>query len=142
MVNDADAQLDAITGLKAPTNFGRPNWDRVFRGIRQLHPATDVGVFFCGPKPLGHTLHLKCNEWSQPGENGTKFSFGKVNVSHPHRTNFAGEFLGIFGYRRWGIVLDIDGVYIYIFNEFPKGIPHCHGSRSFLYSKISQTHFF
>jgi len=78
MVNDAGAEVDAITGLKAPTNFGRPNWDRVFRGIRQLHPATDVGVFFCGPKPLGHTLHLKCNEWSQPGKNGTKFTFGKV----------------------------------------------------------------
>jgi hypothetical protein len=28
MVNDAGAQVDAITGLKAPTNFGRPNWDR------------------------------------------------------------------------------------------------------------------
>ena len=90
MVNDAGAEVDAITGLKAPTNFGRPNWDRcatcpelelmgrVFRGVRQLHPATDVGVFFCGPKPLGHTLHLKCNEWSQPGKDGTKFTFGKV----------------------------------------------------------------
>ena|SRR2546423_11080131 len=28
MVNDAGAEVDAITGLKAPTNFGRPNWDR------------------------------------------------------------------------------------------------------------------
>ena len=78
MVNDAGASVDAITGLKAPTNFGRPNWDRVFRGVRQLHPATDVGVFFCGPKPLGHALHLKCNEWSQPGKDGTHFTFGKV----------------------------------------------------------------
>ena len=51
---------------------------RVFKGVRQLHPATDVGVFFCGPKPLGHTLHLKCNEWSQPGKDGTHFTFGKV----------------------------------------------------------------
>jgi hypothetical protein len=51
---------------------------RVFKGVRQLHPATDIGVFFCGPKPLGHTLHLKCNEWSQPGKDGTHFTFGKV----------------------------------------------------------------
>jgi NADPH oxidase 2 len=29
MVNDAGAEVDAITGLKAPTNFGRPNWDRL-----------------------------------------------------------------------------------------------------------------
>jgi NADPH oxidase len=28
MVNDAGAEVDSITGLKAPTNFGRPNWDR------------------------------------------------------------------------------------------------------------------
>jgi NADPH oxidase len=28
MVNDAGAEVDAITGLKAATNFGRPNWDR------------------------------------------------------------------------------------------------------------------
>lgn len=52
---------------------------RVFKGVRQLHPATDVGVFFCGPKPLGHALHLKCNEWSQPGKDGTHFTFGKEN---------------------------------------------------------------
>lgn len=51
---------------------------RVFKGVRQLHPSTDVGVFFCGPKPLGHVLHLKCNEWSQPGKDGTTFTFGKV----------------------------------------------------------------
>jgi hypothetical protein len=30
MVNDAGAEVDAITGLKAATNFGRPNWDRYF----------------------------------------------------------------------------------------------------------------
>jgi hypothetical protein len=51
---------------------------RVFKGVRQLHRSTDVGVFFCGPKPLGHVLHLKCNEWSQPGKDGTTFTFGKV----------------------------------------------------------------
>jgi hypothetical protein len=52
--------------------------NRIFQGVRQLHPSTDVGVFFCGPKPLGHTLNLKCNQWSQPGEDGTHFTFGKV----------------------------------------------------------------
>jgi NADPH oxidase 2 len=96
MVNDAGAEVDAITGLKAPTNFGRPNWDRIFKGLRQLHPATDVGVFFCGPKPLGHTLHLKCNEWSQPGKEGTQFSFGKVSELM-RNTNFRKIFNEIGG---------------------------------------------
>jgi NADPH oxidase 2 len=99
MVNDAGAPVDAITGLKAPTNFGRPNWDRVFRGVRQLHEATDVGVFFCGPKPLGHTLHLKCNEWSQPGPNGTRFTFGKARL-RPKLMLTLGKFLMHLGYRR------------------------------------------
>ena len=41
-----------------------------------------MGVFFCGPKPLGHVLHLKCNEWSQPGKDGTTFTFGKVCLEY------------------------------------------------------------
>lgn len=69
---------------------------RVFRGVRQLHPATDVGVFFCGPKLLGHTLHLKCNEWSQPGKDGTKFSFGKVKL------NFELELIGRKIFKEFG----------------------------------------
>jgi hypothetical protein len=71
---------------------------RVFKGVRQLHPATDVGVFFCGPKPLGHTLHLKCNEWSQPGKDGTHFTFGKVcsYFGGEVGVNLVGEFLRNF----------------------------------------------
>lgn len=37
MINDANADRDAITGLRAPTNFGRPNWGAVFRSIRKIH---------------------------------------------------------------------------------------------------------
>lgn len=44
------SQYDAITGLNTPTNFGRPNWDMVFRGIKKLHSPGEAGVFFCGPK--------------------------------------------------------------------------------------------
>lgn len=90
MINDANAEKDAITGLRAPTNFGRPNWDTVFKSIRSLHKPAEVGVctsfpfsvtdnppshpysnfqssVFCGPKPLGSTLHVKCNQYSEPG---------------------------------------------------------------------------
>lgn len=67
MINDANADKDAITGLRAPTNFGRPNWDMIFRGIRKLHAPAEAGVFFCGPKGLGSTLHIFCNKYSEPG---------------------------------------------------------------------------
>jgi len=67
MINDANAEKDAITGLRAPTNFGRPNWDTVFKSIRSIHKPAECGVFFCGPKALGSTLHVKCNQYSEPG---------------------------------------------------------------------------
>lgn len=34
LVQDVGAERDAITSLRAPTHFGRPNWDRVFSGVR------------------------------------------------------------------------------------------------------------
>ncbi|KAF2838604.1 NADPH oxidase [Patellaria atrata CBS 101060] len=76
MINDANAEQDAITGLRAPTNFGRPNWDMIFKSIRKIHAPAEAGVFFCGPKPLGSVLHIKCNMYSQPGFN---FVWGKEN---------------------------------------------------------------
>lgn len=44
IVQDVGAEKDAITSLRAPTHFGRPNWDRVFGSIAEKHPETDVGV--------------------------------------------------------------------------------------------------
>ncbi|KAJ9247131.1 hypothetical protein DTO195F2_9209 [Paecilomyces variotii] len=76
MINDANADQDAITGLRSPTNFGRPNWDMVFRGIRKIHAPAEAGVFFCGPKGLGSQLHIKCNMYSEPG---FSFVWGKEN---------------------------------------------------------------
>ena len=67
MINDANADKDTITGLPSPTNFGRPNWDMIFRGIRKLHSPAEAGVFFCGPKGLGSALHIFCNKYSEPG---------------------------------------------------------------------------
>ncbi len=43
-VQDVGAEKDAITSLRAPTHFGRPNWDKVFSNIVDKHPETDVGV--------------------------------------------------------------------------------------------------
>lgn len=44
IVQDVGAEKDAITSLRAPTHFGRPNWDRVFSSIAEKHTETDVGV--------------------------------------------------------------------------------------------------
>ncbi|KAF9563848.1 NADPH oxidase isoform 2 [Agrocybe pediades] len=77
IVQDVGAEKDAITSLRAPTHFGRPNWDRVFPSIVEKHPETDVGVFFCGPPALSKLLHQKSNQYSTP--KGTRFFFGKEN---------------------------------------------------------------
>ncbi|KAF5371910.1 hypothetical protein D9757_010597 [Collybiopsis confluens] len=77
IVHDVGAERDTITSLRAPTHFGRPNWDRVFANVANVHPHTDVGVFFCGPPPLSKQLSMMCNKWSEP--RGTRFVFGKEN---------------------------------------------------------------
>ncbi|KAF7798142.1 hypothetical protein EIP86_009358 [Pleurotus ostreatoroseus] len=77
IVQDVGAEKDAITSLRAPTHFGRPNWDRVFSSIAEKHAETDVGVFFCGPAVLSKQLHVMCNKYSNP--TGTRFFFGKEN---------------------------------------------------------------
>ncbi|TFY56237.1 hypothetical protein EVJ58_g7759 [Rhodofomes roseus] len=77
IVQDVGAEKDAITSLRAPTHYGRPNWDRVFGSIAEKNPETDVGVFFCGPAVLSKQLHISCNKYSTP--NGTRFFFGKEN---------------------------------------------------------------
>lgn len=77
IVQDVGAEKDAITNLRAPTHFGRPNWDRIFPSIAGKHPDSDVGVFFCGPPVLSKTLHQLSNKYSDP--KGTRFFFGKEN---------------------------------------------------------------
>ncbi|ESK86098.1 nadph oxidase b [Moniliophthora roreri MCA 2997] len=77
IVQEVGAEKDAITSLRAPTHYGRPNWDRVFQSIGEKHSDTDCGVFFCGPKVLSNTLHTMSNKYSKP--DGTRFFFGKEN---------------------------------------------------------------
>ncbi|KAJ1967490.1 hypothetical protein H4R35_006696 [Dimargaris xerosporica] len=79
MLNDEEGHEDALTGLKSPTYYGRPNWDQVFFQLRENHPATDIGVFFCGPKRLDNVLHMMCRQYNDPSEAGTKFFYNKEN---------------------------------------------------------------
>lgn len=42
-MQDVGADRDAITRLRAPTHFGRPNWDRVFGGVRLVTQLNTEG---------------------------------------------------------------------------------------------------
>ena len=77
VMHDADDQ-DVITGLKQKTNYGRPNWDLIFKGIGDSHPNTDIGVFFCGPAVLSHTLHAMSNKHSD-ADKAVRFFYNKEN---------------------------------------------------------------
>ncbi|ORX67285.1 hypothetical protein DL89DRAFT_275725 [Linderina pennispora] len=74
-----NGELDPITGLRSPTNFGRPNMDAIFKAVAHKHPATDVGVFFCGPVKLGSSIESAAKKWSSEGQEGTKFYYNKEN---------------------------------------------------------------
>ncbi|KAL3896144.1 MAG: hypothetical protein SGCHY_004269 [Lobulomycetales sp.] len=78
---EKDNQEDAITGLHARTNYGRPNFDAIFKCLRQTHPATDIGVFYCGPKPLGTVLQKACNRWTECQRGGTRFYYGQETIN-------------------------------------------------------------
>ena len=68
IVQDVGAEKDAITSLRAPTHFGRPNWDRVFASIADKHPETDVGVvrvIFCFHSLSPHGQRFSVLLWSR-----------------------------------------------------------------------------
>ncbi|KAJ7148748.1 NADPH oxidase [Mycena crocata] len=77
IVQDVGAEKDAITSLRAPTHFGRPNWDRIFTQLGQKHPESDIGVFYCGPPALATSLRYMSTKYSDP--RGARFFFGKEN---------------------------------------------------------------
>lgn len=79
IINNDDGYQDALTGLRAATNYGRPNLDQIFTGLRRSHEDSDLGVFFCGPKPLGRSLKAACTKYSQSGDTGTRFFYNKEN---------------------------------------------------------------
>ncbi|KAF7324947.1 FAD-binding FR-type domain-containing protein [Mycena kentingensis (nom. inval.)] len=68
---------DAVTMLRAETQYGRPNWEKMFKDLGQRHSESDIGVFYCGPQPLASTLRYQCNKNSDA--RGARFFFGKEN---------------------------------------------------------------
>lgn len=73
-------EFDPITGLRSKTHFGRPDFDVIFDKIRDEHPNTKVGVFFCGPRVLSKDLRaLAMAKSSKHKTDGARFVFHKEN---------------------------------------------------------------
>lgn len=69
VLNSVGADHDPLTELKSRTNFGRPNFGRMFEGMREGildrtyinglegSMTTTVGVYFCGPSAAARDIH-------------------------------------------------------------------------------------
>lgn len=53
---------DVMTGLKAKTNAGRPNWDKIFQKLQDEHKGK-ITVFYCGNPVVANILRAKCEEY-------------------------------------------------------------------------------
>jgi len=68
--------LDPVTGLKTKTNYGRPNFEKLFQIWSERFKGKTVGIFYCGPKSLGSQIKWLCIEKS---EKMTNFKFHEEN---------------------------------------------------------------
>jgi predicted ferric reductase/Ca2+-binding EF-hand superfamily protein len=57
---------DVVTGLRAKTHMGQPDWRQELRAIKDEHDPERVHVFFCGPPGLGRRLRPICEELGMP----------------------------------------------------------------------------
>ncbi|MFI5308648.1 MAG: ferric reductase, partial [Polyangiales bacterium] len=55
-------QRDLVTGLRAMTHMGHPDWKSTLSRIAERHAPEAVDVYFCGPKGLGRKLRRLCAE--------------------------------------------------------------------------------
>lgn len=51
---------DLVTGLRAQTHMGEPDWRRELAHIKALHAPEPVHVFFCGPPGLARKIRGLC----------------------------------------------------------------------------------
>jgi NADPH oxidase len=72
ILNSVGADVDPLTQIKSRTNFGRPNFRRIFEAMRdgildrsyinglEGSMSTTVGVYFCGPSVAARDIHKAC----------------------------------------------------------------------------------
>ncbi|XP_054244594.1 NADPH oxidase 1 isoform X3 [Indicator indicator] len=74
-----DTAMDAVTGLRHKTIFGRPMWNTEFAAVAEAHPRSVVGVFLCGPGALAKSLQKCCHQHSSLDPRKVQFYFNKEN---------------------------------------------------------------
>lgn len=74
VLNSVGTEKDPLTELASRTNFGRPDFNRLFVGMREgilnqnyiagldKGGRTDVGVYFCGPNVAAREVKRACKE--------------------------------------------------------------------------------
>ena len=70
--------IDAITGLKTRTFWGRPDWDKIFEKMTSTYRDQDVGVFFCGAPIISKELRVMCERYTNTS-GGARFTYLKEN---------------------------------------------------------------
>jgi NADPH oxidase 1 len=85
-INSVNTTVDPLTELKSRTNFGRPNFKRLFTAMRdglldqtymsglESNLTTEVGVYFCGPNSAARSIKKAAKEVST---REIKFKFWK-----------------------------------------------------------------
>lgn len=86
VLNSVGADVDPLTELKSRTNFGRPDFHKLFTGMREGildrtylgglegDMKTNVGVYFCGPNVAAREIKKACKAATSREVN---FSFWK-----------------------------------------------------------------
>jgi len=86
VLNSVGSNVDPLTELKSRTNFGRPDFTRLFTGMREGildrtylgglegDMRTNVGVYFCGPNVAARDIRKACKKATTREVN---FSFWK-----------------------------------------------------------------
>ncbi len=69
---------DPLTGLRAPTHYGRPAWGTIFKEVVEKHRGQHIGVFFCGPRILSKELYAQTKTHQDPVTN-TRITYHKEN---------------------------------------------------------------
>ena len=86
VLNSVGTEKDPLTELRSRTNFGRPDFKKLFKGMQkgiaagtympgfEEHHQVDVGVYFCGPSAAGRDIKKAC---SLADSREVKFKFWK-----------------------------------------------------------------
>lgn len=87
VLNSIGTDRDPLTELSSRTNFGRPDFNKLFvamregilnqkyiAGVQSQKGTADVGVYFCGPNVAARDIKKACKQATVPG---VKFKFWK-----------------------------------------------------------------